>query len=120
MSSAYYRGMSTGTTNKGGERMKTYNQLTVEQKQKALDKEIESLVKAIMEGAIRFNDKKNKDNLQARIDAAWKKAERMQTPWFAGSYIMDTCKDEITGMAQCVVEDALYPESSETVIECIA
>lgn len=36
-------------------------------------------------------DEKNKGNFEKAIDMA----ERMQTPWFANSYVYDYCKDEI-------------------------
>lgn len=99
--------------------MKTFEQLTKEQKAKAVEGETNSLLEAICSGAIRFNDRLNKDKLQARIDTALKKAESMGTPWFASEYIMDTCKDDIIGMAQCSAEDALYAEEHEHVIHGI-
>ena len=70
---------------------------------------------AITEG-IRFNDAANGDDLQARIDAAGGKANAMQTPWFWSSYIMDTCQDDLEGMAAAYAEDALYPDQRERVI----
>src|SRR3972149_6940703 len=97
--------------------MKTYEQLTVEQQKAAVDKCASNLLTAIVEGAIRFNDELNNDTLQERIDAAFAKADEMQTPWFSHEYIMDTCKDEIMGMAQCEAEDTLYPEPGE---QCLA
>ncbi len=99
--------------------MKTYQQLTQAQQEKALDKAVECLLTSILEGAIRFNDKLNHNDLQARIDAACAKAEKMRTPWFAGEYIMDTCSDDIRSLAQCDAEDALYSEG-ERVVDGIA
>lgn len=103
-----------------GGTVKTYDQLTPEQQGKAVDMAVNSLLTAILDGAIRFADDKNQDDLQARIDAACEKANRMQTPWFADAYIMDTCADDIRGMAQCDAEDALYPEAGETAISGVA
>ncbi|MCP4527483.1 MAG: hypothetical protein GY833_16440 [Aestuariibacter sp.] len=100
--------------------MKTYNELNSEQKERALNQAIESLVNAIAEGTIRFDDKINGDNLQHKINKAINKADKMQTPWFAGELIMETCADEITGMAQCDAEDALYSEPHEQVMWNIA
>ena len=99
--------------------MKTFEQLTPEQQKKAVEKATDNLLTGIVEGYIRFNDEENKDSLQARIDEAWEKAEKMQTPWFAHEYIMESCGEEIRGMAQCDAEDALYAEN-ETVIYGIA
>lgn len=99
--------------------MKTWEQLTESQQEKALDKAVENLLTDILEGAIRFSDEKNHDNLQAKINAACEKAEQMRTPWFASEYIMDTCLDEIRGLAQCDAEDALYLEPSETAVSGI-
>ena len=96
--------------------MKTYEQLTPEQQAKALEREVNHLLEAIVEGAIRFNDELNQDDLQARIDAAWEAAEKMRTPWFVSEYIMDTCREEIEGMAQCSAEDALYAEDDDPIV----
>jgi len=71
-----------------------------------------------MEG-VRFNDALNHDDLQARIDAAGEKANAMQTPWFWGEYIMDTCREDLEGMARCTAEDALYSAPPEHVISGI-
>lgn len=99
--------------------MKKYDELTSEQKERALIKATSRLLSDIIEGSIRFNDETNGDNLQARIDAAILKAEKMYTPWFAHEYIMETCKSEIEGMAQCDAEDSLYSEPDEIVISGI-
>ncbi len=66
------------------------------------------LLKDILEHGVRFNDDLNSNDLQARIDEAIDKADKMRTPWFAHEYIMETCKDDINGMAQCTAEDAQY------------
>ena len=100
--------------------MKTYNELTEEQKKKAVEKELTELLTAIIEGAIVFNDEDNGDDLQKRIEVAAEKADKMRTPWFVHEYIMDTCKEELTGMATGTAEDALYAEANEYVISGIA
>ena len=96
--------------------MRTFKQLTAKEQGKAREKALEELLTIVAEGAIRFNDKLNGDGLQARIDAAWDKANAMQTPWFIGSYIMDTCEDDLRSMAEADAEDALYPDPSEHII----
>ncbi len=100
--------------------MKTYDQLTEAQKELALSKCVDLLLEAIVDGGIRFNDSLNGDGLQARIDTAWANMERLQTPWFIGEAIMETCREDITGMAQCDAEDALYPEKGERTIDGVA
>lgn len=97
--------------------MKRYEGLTEEQQKKALKVCTERLLAAICEGTIRFNDELNGDDLQARIEEAWADMERLQTPWFIGERIMETCRDEIEGMAQYDAEEALYAETEERVIE---
>jgi len=96
--------------------MRTFEQLTKEERKQALDKAITDLLTAICEGVVRFNDELNRDDLQARIDAAFAKAERMRTPWFSHEYIMDTCRDEIEGMARCDAEDSLYLDKGERAV----
>ncbi len=96
--------------------MRTYDQLDPDEQNRAEEKALADLLQHVTEGAIRFSDKLNKDDLQARIDAAWEKAEAMQTPWFAHEYIMDTCADDLRSMADCDAQDALYPGPNETII----
>ena|SRR3990167_5559976 len=99
--------------------MKTYSELSEAQKDRALEKALMDILRGVSEGVIHFNDELNKDSLQERIDAAWKKAEAMKTPWFAHEYIMDTCRDDLTSMAQAQAEDSLYAEPSEYVVHGI-
>jgi len=96
--------------------MKIYDELTEEQKEKAVKKEMVELLEVIITGEIKFNDRLNKDGLQKRINTAAKKADDMRTPWFVHEYIMETCGDDIKGMATCTAEDALYSEQDEHVI----
>lgn len=97
--------------------MKTFEQLTNAEKAKAIGICTNDILRAICEGAIRFDDLKNDCDLQARIDAAWEKAEAMRTPWFIHEFIMDTCRKDIEGMARCDAEDAMYASPDERVIE---
>lgn len=100
--------------------MKTYNELTNAEKDKALAAATVSLLEAILEGSLRFNDALNHDDLQARIDAACIKAETMRTPWFAHEYILETCREDIEAMARCDAEDSLYPVRGQNVVHNIA
>ena len=95
--------------------MKTYQQLTEAQQEKAREKALVELLKAILEGGIRFNDSLNGDGMQGKIDKACAEAEQMHTPWFAHEYVMDVVGDELRGMAQCDAEDAIYPEGERII-----
>lgn len=100
---------------------KTFDQLSDAEKEKAIDHALNVLLRAVVEGAIRFNDQANSDDLQARIDQASAKAEKMQTPWFAHEYIMDAAGDDLRSMAECDAESALYAtELAPQVIRGIA
>ena len=95
--------------------MRTYQELNEAEQARAREVALNELLEAITEG-VRFDDKANGDNLQARIDAAGERAEAMQTPWFWTSYIMDTCKEDLERMALSDAENALYPDSGERTI----
>ena len=92
--------------------MRTFDKLTEQEQAWAVEHEREALLTAILEG-LRFDDAKNGDNLQARIDAATKRADDMQTPWFAPSYIMDTCAEDVDSVARASAEDALYADPDD-------
>ena len=96
--------------------MRTFDDLSSHEQVKARSKALDELLTLVAEGAIRFNDKLNGDSLQKRIDAAWKQACDMLTPWFVGEYIMETCGDDLRSMAEADAEDALYPDPSEHTI----
>ena len=98
--------------------MKKYDELTEKQQQLALEGEVNRLLKALCEEGLRFNDKENHDTLQKRIDKALRKAEKMRTPWFGYSYIMDDlyCAKRIKAVAAATVENAIYPEFTDPVI----
>ena len=110
--------------------MKRYHELSEAEQTKAVDRLYCDLLKAVTEGAIRFNDDANEDDLQSAIDKAAAEADRMQTPWFAHEYIAEaeytefgvkrTVEDTLRGMAQCEAEDALYSQVNEWVLAGIA
>lgn len=97
--------------------MRHFDDLSEPEQKTAENQAATDILKAILEGGLRFNDAANSDDFQARIDAACAKADRMQTPWFAHEYIMDTCREEIEGMARAAAEDALYPNKDEQIIQ---
>ena len=99
--------------------MKTFNQLSPEQKSAAQAKALNHLLEAICEQQVVFAGTPAMDSLQDRIDAAVDEANRMQTPWFYGEYIMDTCRADLTALANADAERALYREPGELVL-CLA
>jgi len=100
--------------------MKTFNELTPEEQDAAVEHEINSLLESLLDG-LRFDDARNGNDFQARVDKACEKAEEMRTPWFAHEYIMDdpVCKETINWMARSSAEDALYSEPNEHIIHGI-
>lgn len=102
--------------------MKKFSELTDAQQKKAIDKALNNILQAVLEGALRFNDELNGDDLQARIDRAIAKAENMRTPWFAHEYLLAdvVVKNMLTGMAMVDAEEALYSEEEEHVVAGIA
>jgi hypothetical protein len=101
--------------------MKKFNELTEKQQTKALNYFALLILKNIVEDGLRFDDELNHDDFQARIDAAIKKAEDKQTPWFAGELLLEdsVCKEIIYGMATCDAEDAHYLEEGESIKQCV-
>lgn len=110
--------------------MLTFSQLSTDQQAAAVNRELVKMLEGILEGAIRFNDSLNGDGLQAAIDAAIERAEEMQTPWFAGEYILDArynpgeghiteddglwpVREALESMALPRAEDAVYMQTGE-------
>jgi len=96
--------------------MRTYAQLNETEQALARSKEVDDLLKAILDEDLRFDDEKNHDDLQARIDGAIISADQMQTPWFAAECIMETCREDIESLAQASAEDAIYLDAGEHAI----
>jgi len=107
--------MSETIPSKAGN-VRTYDNLSTDEQLVAVEKATQPILEAICEGAIRFNDSLNGDDLQDRIDNAVMQADSMQTPWFVGEYVMEAAGEEITGMGRCDAEDALYPDADVAII----
>ena len=89
--------------------MRTFGQLIAPEQAAAVEYCLTNLLRAIIEGGMRFDDEESgDDDLQGRIDLAFAKAEDMQTPWFAGEYIMEAAGEDLRDMAQCDAEDTFY------------
>ena len=99
--------------------MRTFTELTETEQNKAREIALSELLGGIMEGmrfSSDFGSEIDGNALQARIDAAGEEANRMQTPWFWSSYIMDTCQEDLESMAAGDAEEALYPGPGERMI----
>jgi|SRR3990167_1152140 len=94
--------------------MKTWTELTEEQQQKALDIRLKDLLCEVVEGSLRFRD--DEDTLQGDIDKAIDKANKMQTPWFASEYIMDSVGNQLRDCVKSECEDAYFIEARDPVI----
>lgn len=94
-----------------------YEDLSEEEKGKALTKCLNELVRLIVEGGIRFDDEKNDEPIQKHIDDAFAKAEGLQTPWFAGEIMLEDkwLYEKLKAFALADAQEAVYPEV-ETVI----
>lgn len=92
--------------------MKTFNQLDEQSQARALETAVNTLLKKICEGSVRFSDR----DIQAKIDEAAKQAERMKTPWFMHEFVMETCKDEVTRAAKVDAHRAYYREPGDLVL----
>jgi hypothetical protein len=99
--------------------MKTYAELTKKQQAAAFEYHLNLLLGAVVEGAVRFNDGLNGDDLQARIEGAKDDMDKLDTPWFYGEAIMDAAGDDLRGMAQCDAENTMYAEPDDPPIVCV-
>jgi hypothetical protein len=89
--------------------MREFKDLSLSEQKLAVGKLLNNLLQDVCNGSIRFNDELNQDDLQARIDKAIEKADKMQTPWFSHEYVMDAVGSELESMAQGQAEEDLYP-----------
>ena len=96
--------------------MRTFEQLSTDEKKQAINICVVRLTNDIVSG-LRFNDKLNQDNFQASIDKVLAKAEQLRTPWFAGEMLLEnnSIREELESMAECDAEDELYPDKGEKV-----
>ena len=99
--------------------MKHYKELTSTQQQRAVSTAKDDVLLDILEGNMYFYDELNNDDVQARIDAAVEKADKMQTPWFVSEYILndEVVEGVLRGIAQQYAENAIYLEFDEIAIQ---
>ena len=93
--------------------MKTYKELSEEQRTKARLYFRSMMLRAICEGTAFFEDEK----LQTRIDRAVAKAESLQTPWFAHEYVLEDkyIVQRLDAMATLEAEESIYLEDEPAV-----
>ena len=96
--------------------MRLYGELSEAEQKRAFAVAQERLLRAIVAGAVRFDDAANEEDLQAHLDAAIGQAEALGTPWFAPEYVLDAARAEIGGMAQADAEGAFYPDLDDLVL----
>jgi hypothetical protein len=100
--------------------MKKYTDLTAEQQAEAVHDALSNVLEDVVSGALCFADELNGDDVQQRIDAALKEADRLQTPWFAGEVVMEdsSVAAVLRGLAQADAEDedTYYLEAGERVV----
>ena len=99
--------------------MRTWQKLNEDEKQAATEVATGKILTAVVEGTIRFNDKLNGDAVQASIDEAIERANKMRTPWFAGEYVYEVVGDFLRSIGQCDAQDAYYPDPGEQVIRLL-
>lgn len=94
--------------------IRNYEDLSVQDKEKAVNKCLRQLISLIVNAGIRFED----NELQSHIDAALKKAEELQTPWFAGEMLLEDkwLKDMLEKMALADAQEAIYPDIDTRVV----
>lgn len=92
--------------------MKRFADLTTVEQHRALHLSIEQILEKITVGVIKFGE----DDLQRKVDQAIAKAEENRTPWFAPLMVYEAAPLEIDALALADVEDAFYPEVTDTVL----
>ena len=91
--------------------MKTYSQLTKEERAKAISQALEELTNATANGLITFGVK-----LQAKIDFAINTAIDNSMQWSKQEHILEVAKAELLAIAKGVAEDAKYKDNGEFLI----
>ena len=93
--------------------MRTYHELNDAEKGQAVQIALNKLLGDLLRYGHGYCDLSHDTDLCTRIDAAIAQAERMQTPWFAHEYILDTCRDDLTQVALGHAVEAVYLDPDE-------
>ena len=99
--------------------IRKYENLSVKEKQAAVQNMLNQLLDSIMNGEVHFDDEKNGEPIQERIEASVQKAEQLQTPWFATEIIMENewLRNKLIEIATAEAEQAVYPEADQIVVD---
>ena len=87
-----------------------FDDLSMVDKRRSIKYFMNKLINRLVGREITFDDKANKDDFQARVDAAIEKAEDNRTPWFAGEYMLEDSylEEMIYAMARSDAKSAIY------------
>lgn len=90
--------------------MKTWNELTPVEQERAILMQAEALIKRFIEGSLAFAA-----GTEAReiFDEAVAEMERRQTPWFLNECLWEELEDNFRAMAQDCCETWLYGEPGD-------
>lgn len=96
--------------------MRTFNQLSLTEQDKAVQVCLSDLIESIVQGIVYFGD--SDEVLQANINLIIETCNRDQCPWFIPEMLRmcPVVNDALTGIARCDAEDALYPDAGERVV----
>ena len=103
--------------------MNVFTDLSEQQQEAAVTYHLNNILSDILDGSLvvadilEENRIADRDDIQERIDRAIKRANDMQTPWFAHEYIMDECRDELLDLARDIAQSTVYIYSPRPVIE---
>ena len=91
--------------------MKTWEQLTKEQKEVALKRQVDRTLENLCEyGAEWFPE------IEEKFNAAVAEMKRMRTPWFLAEALFERAENEITELAMGNCEMYLYAEPSDPLV----
>lgn len=91
--------------------MKTFKQLSEAQQQLAVNRRVIEIVEGLTQGHIILTD----PTMHEKFMRACEKANKMKTPWFSASYVMDELGIEITDMARREVEHYVFVSPNDPV-----
>jgi hypothetical protein len=94
--------------------VKRYEELSDEQKVRAIEESFRRVLHAIMCGGLRFNDVSNGNDLQSRVDAAQRESNNDDVRW--ALLLRLRCGKELRAIARMSAKDAVYVEN-ETVVD---
>lgn len=96
---------------------KTFDQLTDDEKSKAITKQCNLILKDIVsfypDGWYLIS---NDENFKLKLDKAWNESNEMKTVWFFHEYVWESCKTEIETLAVEELQNVLFKTEKEQII----